>query len=89
MSETNEDCSPAPCSAFGVICRSRAEAAYMIEWCEAKGWLPPTLNVDLIAKFPWVACLDFDRCDTAWTDHLDRAMDYKTFAEFIEQNIED
>tara|TARA_R110002051_G_C8681263_1_gene491820 strand:- start:525 stop:722 length:198 start_codon:yes stop_codon:yes gene_type:complete len=61
----------------------------MIEWCEAKGWLPPTLNVELITKFPWVACLDFDRDETAWTDHLDRAMAYKTFAEFIEQNKQD
>ena len=82
MSETKSQGAPTG-YAFGVICHSRAEAAYMIEWCEARGWLPPTLSVDQIAKFPWVACLDFDRNETAWTDHLDRAMEYKTFAGFV------
>lgn len=70
---------------FGVICQNREEAAYMIEWCRAKGWLPPTLNVDLIANFPWVACLDFDQNKGSWTDHLDRAMKYKTFVDFIRE----
>jgi len=85
--EREKDSNASRYSAFGVITRNKAEASYMIEWCEAKGWPPPT-SLGKIAKFPWVACLDFVREDTAWTDRLDRAMEYKTFAEFIEKNAQ-
>ena len=73
-------------STFGVITRNRAEAAYMLEWCYEKAWLPPALSVDGIAKFPYVVCIDFERENAAWTDRLDRAMHYKTFLEFIKLN---
>ena len=85
--EREKDSNASRYSTFGVITRNKPEASYMIQWCEAKGWPPPT-SLGKIAKFPWVACLDFVREDTAWTDRLDRAMEYKTFAEFIEQNAQ-
>jgi hypothetical protein len=44
--------------------------------------------VESITSFPYVVCLDFERENAAWTDSLDRAMAYKEFAEFIQQNAE-
>ena len=85
---TKSGSSASTCSAFGVITRNRAEAAYMLEWCYEKAWRPPALTVESIVSFPYVVCLDFEHENAAWTDSLDRAMDYKEFSEFIEQNAE-
>ena len=60
-----------------IVINSQAELSYIIEWCEAKDILPPYLGER--KDYPIAASANGE----GWTNHMDRALYYMPFVEFI------
>lgn len=59
-----------------IVCKNKTELASMCEWVESQGLLPPWKGER--EKFP--ICIGVTG---GWTDHMDRALTYVPFEEFI------
>ena len=64
-----------------VKCENRHQYCYMVAWCEDCGMGTPLKSGP--KKYP--VAIVIDKCGglAGWSDHMDRAANYISFAEFV------
>lgn len=67
-----------------VKCENRPQYCYMVAWCEDCGMGTPLKSGP--KKYPVAIVIDKRGGLAGWSDHMDRAANYISFAEFVKQN---